>query len=262
MQEQSGFITIHSETTPERHVYATAFLPDTLPASRAVVIVEPLAEEKRAAYRMLVRLARALAADGIAAIRFDLSGTGDSTLPHSKATFEAWIEDTLAAAEEIRTLAASNSLSFVGARAGALVAAAAAGRTTVKSLVFAEPILSGTDFLNDLERRQSIKNMMSGTKDAKSARESWDSGAAVDFGGYLFSSTLADGLAQADLKNLLQPLPADTAVNAIRVSASKKLPPAWDIFGEHTAIIADKPFWGQLDYYESDFVNDAIRARL
>ncbi len=113
MNEPSGYIAIGT-----RAVYATAFLPATTTAAdMAVVLVEPLAEEKRAAYRMLVRLARALAADGLAAIRLDLSGTGDSSLPHAEATLDTWVEDTCAAAEDLLAQTGARRLALVAARA-------------------------------------------------------------------------------------------------------------------------------------------------
>ena len=260
MNEQSGFITI--DNALPRAVYSTLFLPDSLPAKLAVVIVEPIAEEKRAAYRMLVRLARKLADNGLAAIRFDLSGTGDSTLPHADTTFSAWGEDTIAAAKELMSAAQTDQLAIVGARGGALIATQAATVLKPKTMVFAEPVLSGADFLFDLERRQNIKNMMSGGQSSATAKEQWDAGKSVDFGGCLFNPTLAKELGDASLASLLPTLDTSTAVHAIRVSASKKLPPAWSIFGDNATIVADKPFWGQLDYYESDFVIDAIRALL
>ena len=259
MNEPSGYIAIGT-----RAVYATAFLPATTTAAdMAVVLVEPLAEEKRAAYRMLVRLARALAADGLAAIRLDLSGTGDSSLPHAEATLDTWVADTCAAAEDLLAQTGARRLALVAARAGALVAAKAALRLRPERLVLAEPILSGADVLNDLERRQSIKDMMSGgNANAPSAEQRWQQGQTVDFGGYEFSATLASQLRAVSLDALLPQLQPHTVTHAIRVSPAKRLPPAWAIFGDHTAIVTDKPFWGQLDYYESDFVNDAIRQAL
>ena len=260
MNEQSGFIPI--DNALPRAVYSTLFLPEALPAKTAVVIVEPIAEEKRAAYRMLVRLARKLADSGMAAIRFDLSGTGDSTLPHADTSFSAWVEDTVAAAKELMSAAQTDQLAIVGARGGALVAAQAATVLKPKTLVFAEPVLAGGDFLFDLERRQNIKNMMSGGGSSETAKAQWEAGKSVDFGGCQFNPTLAKELGDASLANILPTMDASTAVHAIRVSASKKLPPAWSIFGDNTTIVADKPFWGQLDYYESDFVIDAVQSLL
>ena len=211
---------------------------------------------------MLVRLARKLADDGCAAIRFDLSGTGDSTLAHSDTTFSAWVEDTVIAAKELMAAAQTEQLTLVGARGGALIAAKAAESLKAKKLILAEPVLSGADFLFDLERRQNIKNMMSGGGSSETAKAQWEAGKSVDFGGNLFNPTLAKELGATTLAEQLPRLDAATAVHAIRVSASKKLPPAWSIFGDNATIVADKPFWGQLDYYESDFVIDAIRSLL
>lgn len=257
MNEISGFITL-----PNRAVYATAFLPET-PAIAAAVLVEPLAEEKRAAYRMLVRLARTLAQQNIATIRFDLSGTGDSSLPHGETTLAIWLEDVVAVADDLVKQANTSRLYLIAARAGALVAASAAQQLLPDKLVLVEPLLNGSDFLNDLERRQAIKGMLSeGGAALPSAQQRWSAGQLVDFGGYDFNPVLAQQLQDVSMRQLIPSLPAQTSLHAIRVSASKKLPPAWSIFGDQTTCVTDKPFWGQLDYYESDFVNDAIVAAL
>lgn len=255
MEERSGYLEVGG-----RGVYSTVYLPAGS-AKLAVAIVEPPAEEKRAACRMLVRLCRALAEQGIASIRFDLSGTGDSTCNHCDATFTMWKEDALAALDEVSSMSGCQRLGFVGARAGALIACSAALERTVSTIVLAEPLLDGGDYLNDLERRQSIKRMMSGGGDTRTSTELWAAGLGADFGGFEFSAALAQELTGVNVGECLGKL-SDVSVKAIRVSASKKLPPAWSVFGENVELVADKPFWGQLDYYESDLVNDAIIAGL
>lgn len=254
MSEKSGFLSINN-----RFIYGTAFLPEQ-PAQAALLIIDPLAEEKRAAYRMFVRLARTLATQQVASFKFDLSGTGDSSGKHEDATWEQWLEDAKCALTSLAETAGTQNLVVLGARAGALLAAQVAVELKAKRLILAEPIVSGEDFLRDLERRQAIKNMAAGvTAQTEDAQTRWSKGETVDFAGYTFNAKLAEAIKNIKLGELVEQLKsAGCVVKGIRVSASKKLPPAWAPFADDTVVVADKPFWGQLDYYESDFVNNAI----
>ena len=254
MSEKSGFLPVNN-----RFIYGTAFLPEQ-PAQAALLIIDPLAEEKRAAYRMFVRLARTLVDRQIASFKFDLSGMGDSSGSHGEATWEQWLEDSKTAAELLMGDAGTQNLVILGARAGALLAAQVAAELKAKRLILAEPIVSGEDFLCDLERRQAIKDMAAGvTAQTEDAQTRWSKGETVDFAGFTFNAKLAESIKSVKLGELVEQLKsAGCVVKGIRVSASKKLPPAWAPFADDTVVVADKPFWGQLDYYESDFVNNAI----
>jgi hypothetical protein len=69
-----------------------------------------------------------------------------------------------------------------------------------------------------------------------------------------------------DVCSLLGELSSDCALQVVRVSGSKKLPPAWQPLTDaaesrevgEVAVVQDKPFWGQLEYYESDAVIDVV----
>ena len=254
MSEKSGFLPVNN-----RFIYGTAFLPEQ-PAQAALLIIDPLAEEKRAAYRMFVRLARILVSRQIASFKFDLSGMGDSSGCHGDATWEQWQEDTKTAAESLMEDSGTQNLVILGARAGALLAAQVAIELKAKRIILAEPIVSGEDFLRDLERRQAIKDMAAGiANQTEDAQTRWSKGETVDFAGFTFNAKLAESIRNIKLGELVEQLKAaNCVVKGIRVSASKKLPPAWAPFADDTVVVADKPFWGQLDYYESDFVNNAI----
>ncbi|NMD54102.1 MULTISPECIES: hypothetical protein [Tsukamurella] len=100
-----------------------------LPASRrvrgAVLLVPPLAKEQYDAVRGLRRLATLLAADGLAALRFDYRGTGDSSGRSGDAdAAEDWIASIRNADEYLRGLGLG-APAVVALRAGAALAGAA-----------------------------------------------------------------------------------------------------------------------------------------
>ncbi len=262
-RETSGYLP-----APGGDLYGTLYMPERLATDTAVVVVEPFGEEKKCAYRLLVRLARALAEAGIPLLRFDLGGTGDSPGEHGAADFLGWCADVRAAADYVRGLPGIAGWCPIGARFGALPALQAAVDSASRAVVLIEPVLSGNECLRDLERRQKIKDMMSGQRDetGQDAATRWQAGETVDFGGFAVSARLAEQMAGIELVGLLPRLEVACALQVIRVSGSAKLPPAWKPLTDAVAgrqpgevkVVADKPFWGQLEYYESDAVIEAV----
>jgi pimeloyl-ACP methyl ester carboxylesterase len=260
--EEHGYFQVDG-----RHLYGTWYKPAEVAPRRSVVVCEPFGEEKRCAFRMLVRLARRLASGGTAVLRFDVSGTGDSSCAHGEVDWKAWSQETVEAVRLAREWSETPRCVMLGARAGALLAAQMAD---AESVIVVEPVLSGDELLRDLERRQKIKDVMGGIAESASADERWSRGEAVDFGGFEVGAEMATQLKAVSLEQELERLSEVSALQVLRVSGSKKWPPAWSNIvakaegraHSSAAIIQDKPFWGQLDYYESDLVNDAIVAHL
>ena len=259
--ETSGYLP-----GPNGDLYGTLYLPRAAATDTAVIVVEPFGEEKKCAYRLLVRLARAIAACGIPVLRFDLSGTGDSPGEPGPADFAGWCAEVQAAAAFVRQQTSIAAWCPIGVRFGALPALQAGVELPPRAMVLLEPVLSGDEFLRDLERRQKIKDMMSGQRDDTAAASRWQAGEAVDFGGVAVSARLAGQLVGVEAGEMVAKLAPACALQVIRVSGSAKLPPAWQPLVDatvarppgRTTVVPDKPFWGQLEYYESDAVIEAV----
>jgi len=264
--EKSGYLQ-----SSANQLYGTIHLPDSTPVG-GVLVIPPFGEEKKCAARLLVRTARALAARGVAVLRFDLSGTGESTGQHGSATLDSWVADSAAALRCGRDEAGDCPWSVLGARLGGNIALRLAALESVRHVMLLEPIPAGDAFMRDLQRRKQIKEMMGGGK-AKTSddeiQEAWDRGEAVDFDGFEIGTELARGLTQLALAAELEAVPAETAVTLCRVAASDRVPPTWrpvfdllEARANGSATTArDKPFWGQLEYYESDIlINEATRS--
>jgi len=97
--------------------------------SMGLVIVPPFGWEDVSAYRPLRFVARKLAANGIAVLRFDLPATGDSSGDLSDPElFDCWIQSVGDAAAELRALTGVGRIAIFGVRVGATLAVAAASR--------------------------------------------------------------------------------------------------------------------------------------
>ncbi|NLF94430.1 MAG: hypothetical protein GX564_11150 [Oligosphaeraceae bacterium] len=257
--EQRGFIPCGT-----RQLYCSLFLPAQKTAALALLIAEPFGEEKRCAARMLTRLARTLAQHNIAALKCDFSGSGDSSGRPAEVAWLDWQQELSTAADFLQQQCPQAGIALFGARAGALTAAAVAAAVPCRALILAEPLLTGTDFLQELEKRQRIKGLpLTGQpQDQRSAAEIWSSGSQAEFAAFVINADFARQAGQADLLADLKRSPQPCPLLLLRVSGSRNFPPSW---GELCALCAsrphsqallipDKPFWGQLEYYESDSV--------
>lgn len=265
VQETSGYFGVGG-----RHVYGTLHVAEEAAPEQAMVILSPFGEERKCAYRLLVRVARACAAQRVGVLRFDFSGTGESSGDHAEATAQQWVEDSCVALDAAVRLTGVDACCILGARLGANLAVRVAAARSASTLILVEPLLTGADFLRDLERRQQIKAMMgtgeNGSSGAPDAASQWAAGTPVDFGGVEVGPRLAAELGEVDLGADLRRVQPGCAVHLLRVTGARKFPASWQTAveqaeqtpGGEAVILVDKPFWGQLEYYESPVVVDAV----
>lgn len=119
------------------------------PRRTAVLICPAWGMEYMRSYRGLRLLAGHLAEAGFETLRFDYSGTGDSSGHALDATLEHWLADIGTAARELRDLAGTEQLAVVGLRLGALLVEAAKARgplTAAWQLSWDAPA-SGAEFI-------------------------------------------------------------------------------------------------------------------
>lgn len=177
-------------------IVGTTYLPREQPVGGAVICC-PLLAEFLKNYRKEVVLARALCASGIAVQRFHYRGTGNSDGESSDVTFESMRDDALAAAGLLAQRTGVKRIAFIGARLGALVAAAAAGESGDGPLVLWEPVLDARRYFKEVFRARLIRDL----KEQTVSRPSGDGLAAelersgiVDVLGYPIEKPLYDSL--------------------------------------------------------------------
>ena len=184
-------------------MFATWHLPASaaaaVPSARGVVVlVGTVGDEQLVAHRALRILADALVAEGLAVVRVDLPGTGDSgdALPPSEPgdRVPSWTDGVVAAVEHARSSGAE-SVSVVALRLGTVLLSHALDRLgPVDHLVLWDPWPSGSAYL----RRLRALHVMSGF-------EQFSRDAGVEGPG-----TWIDADTEAALKSLrLQSVPAD-----------------------------------------------------
>lgn len=122
-----------------------------------LVICSPFGHEDRAAHRGMRQLAIVAADVGIAALRFDYLGTGDSAGADTEHDHpSAWVRSVHAAIEALREHSGVTRICLLGARLGALAAALAGSeRDDVCALVALAPVVRGRGFLREAMLRSA-----------------------------------------------------------------------------------------------------------
>lgn len=136
-----------------RSLLTAVNIPPRLQArSVAVLLCNPFGEEAARAHRAYRVMARRLEDAGYAAMRFDFSGTGDSSGDIADFGLDHWIEDIAAAAEALRRDSGVSRIVLVGLRLGATLASVCLqrGRLRAAHVLLWDPVVDGAQYLREL----------------------------------------------------------------------------------------------------------------
>ncbi len=160
--QQHGVITIETQLATwfgpaEAPLLGFVHVPTSGIAREAVVLCSPIGKEHIDTYRGMRLLADELAARGIVAFRFDYEGVGDSSgNEDAPDAMDRWRSSIVSAVDFVRQCGAQ-SVSIVGLRLGALLAASALeGCGTINSVVLWDPVVNGRSFIREQRAFYSI----------------------------------------------------------------------------------------------------------
>jgi uncharacterized protein len=142
----------HAQTTGEMFGYLTLANPAQA-TGQGVLLCSPLGQEAVRSHRMYRVLSERLARAGVACLRFDYLGTGDSDGDDEDVSMQTCIANTLRADQELRRLANCSHVSWVGLRFGAAVAAHSSMSAVQKPdrLFLWDPIEDGATWIQQLK---------------------------------------------------------------------------------------------------------------
>jgi alpha-beta hydrolase superfamily lysophospholipase len=202
VEEQSG--RTHAEATPlwfgpnDRPLFGWLHVPRGGTARAGVVLCQPLGIEATCVYFSYRLLADRLVDHGLAVLRFDYDGTGDSYgFETDPDRLESWLQ-SVKAATDFLAQKGLGAIGLVGIRIGALFAAYEASRRGgVDALVLWDPSPSGKAFL----REQRFLREMS-----RVDRSEHDIDAAVEAPGLRFETETVETLSELALERVPGPL--------------------------------------------------------
>jgi alpha-beta hydrolase superfamily lysophospholipase len=129
--------------------------PPASAATNSVLLCPPLGQDQIRSHRLYRQLANALVAEGIAVLRFDYYGSGDSAGDSMQVDCDRCIDDIVVAANQLRTLSAVDRIVAFGARLGGSLALAAADAARFAELVVWDPVLDGAAHVARLDAQQN-----------------------------------------------------------------------------------------------------------
>ena len=186
----------------DRALFGWLHVPEDGTPRGAVVLCPPIGYDYSCSHRTFRELAERLAGVGLAALRFDYDGTGDSVgSDFDGDRCAAWHRSIELAIAEVRGLGAP-SVALVGMRLGALLAAQVASASDVDALVLWDPVVTGKSFVREL---RGLSFLIAGEG---SSTPDDDPGAIWAFGRRFGADTVRDlrGAAVPDLADAAFPV--------------------------------------------------------
>lgn len=116
-----------------------------------VLLCPPVGHEYMRTHMVLRQLSALLSSHGFDVFKFDYYGVGDSAGKSRQGNIAAWKDDVRTAYQELKDMSGVQSISIVGLRLGALIAALAASNgLTPKNLLLWDPVVNGGKFIQEL----------------------------------------------------------------------------------------------------------------
>jgi pimeloyl-ACP methyl ester carboxylesterase len=247
--------------TPAGPLFAVLHEPEGA-VRAAALLLAPGLDEKRAAHGALARLARALAAAGCAALRFDYRGTGDSSGESAEVTLGSMEADAAAAAGFLRERSGGAPLVLLGFRLGASLALRLGPALGAARVAAVAPVTSGAVWLRQERGRTQLRRSMiarelaaagaaAGTAPGNApAAAPLPAGTSEDLGGLPASARL---IAELGALDLLAGAAAPAGPETLIVQVSPRKTPLPEIerlagrLGARVECLNLEPFWQPLE---------------
>jgi predicted alpha/beta hydrolase len=224
-----------------------------------IVICNPFGNEALCAHRSIRHLARAAAAAGFAALRFDYDGSGDS----AGHCFElqrlaAWLASVNEAIDTLRETTGVGRVYLAGFRLGATIAALAClGRRDLSGLIAIAPVVNGGAYVRELRLLQRAM-------DAKREVNSQEHAGYLESCGFLLTTETQTELRAIDLTRLsAAPCERILVLDRAEMPVDLALVPAWRARGATVERRAVRGYTEMmLDPHDSAVPEELIAATL
>ncbi|HBE02225.1 MAG: hypothetical protein A2096_12975 [Spirochaetes bacterium GWF1_41_5] len=166
-------------------------------AGEGIIMCYPLGQEYIRAYRTCIKLAEALCARGFHVLRFDYSGTGDSSGLFEEASVKDWLADIKCAAEEFSASLGLEEINLCGVRFGASLAALFMEKyqLALNRLLLLYPVCRGAEHIAEI--RKEWKTGLAGSFAAGKTRSRFS-----EISGFTYTDALLEEIKKTDLFRL------------------------------------------------------------
>jgi exosortase A-associated hydrolase 2 len=217
-----------------------------------IVMVHPFGEEKKCAHRALYETAKALCDKGIAVLRFDLSGCGDSEGAFAECRTTAWRADIVAAHGELQRRIPGKPTALLGLRMGAALAAEAVAEIGgLSALILWQPLINGkTEFTGELRRlliQQMVTHGKSTTKQSDLVAQLERGDGEVELDGYPVTGPMFQDICALDTQATLQDMKTPTGILHFTRPARRAVAMA-EALDIAQATVAVPPIWIRSDF--------------
>ena len=213
VEAEGGSRPLYFESVAGRRLFGWVNCPPPgVMANVGVVVCNPFGYEAICSHRASRLLAESTAALGVPTLRFEYSGTGNSTdLAYDDDQLAAWTQDVAAAANELRRIAGVERICLIGFRLGAALAVLAAGANPgIDAIIAIAPVISGRKYLRELRITRLAAMLGAESYDPPPSGEQeagpLEDGSLEVSGFYLSASTLGS-LPTVDLTDRTLPVP-------------------------------------------------------
>jgi amino acid adenylation domain-containing protein len=155
-----AFAPFYFENGNGRTLFGIYHAPnDAKPRPFSVLMCQPGPQEYQLAHRAFMALSEVLSQRGFHVLRFDWSGTGDSSGNAEDFSLDDWQHDVSRAAQELRDISGIDSMAAIGMRLGATLLALESARSLAfTKMVLWDPVVRGKTYMRELESIQ-IRNL-------------------------------------------------------------------------------------------------------
>lgn len=140
---------------PSEELFGLYHAPNR-PARGATLLCPPFGQDMIRSHRIYRQLADALVRQGIAVLRFDYYGSGDSAGDSGELDWTRCLSDTVNAAVELRARSGCARLIGFGARLGGSIALSATTAAHFSELLLWDPVLDGSTCVAKLDAMQDV----------------------------------------------------------------------------------------------------------
>jgi alpha-beta hydrolase superfamily lysophospholipase len=182
-----------------------------------IVICKPFGFEAMSGHLSMRAFAEAAAGLGFPTLSFDYGGTGDSEdLAPGADQWEAWLQDVVAATQELQRCAGVERICLLGFRLGAALASMAASRCPqVQVLIAVAPVLNGRRYLRELrtfERAAGLAMHASSAAPIPSREMQLAGEGHMEVSGFFLNAKTMAALQEVDLLTMPAPPVSDALV--------------------------------------------------